>query len=263
MKKLCESSLGKIEISNVEMDKKWYEKIGEGVKNTVYSVGATTSGFVNSVVNNVAGTDLSNLYLFEGYEKAYYGGAIGGDIASGIIGLAETIVGPIMAGMGIVTTGGGILVSSTGIGTAPGMAVSGVGVAITTVGVAATGQGVGIIGNSGNSLPDHIQNFKDSGSSNLKGHNTKVHRGRQEKHIKGANNYQEGKSIFNGTVDDAQELINQKAGTGTWISENKERVDFGKVIGKYVDPNTGNMIDTTKGIITYSKDGAHIIPARP
>ena len=188
MKKLCESSLGKIEIANGEMDKKWYEKIGEGVKNTVYSVGATTSGFVNSVVNNVAGTDLSNLYLFEGYEKAYYGGAIGGDIASGIIGLAETIVGPIMAGMGIVTTGGGILVSSTGIGTAPGMAVSGVGVAITTVGVAATGQGVGIIGNSGNSLPDHIQNFKDSGSSNLKGHNTKVHRGRQEKHIKGANN---------------------------------------------------------------------------
>ena len=166
MKKLCESSLGKIEIANGEMDKKWYEKIGEGVKNTVYSVGATTSGFVNSVVNNVAGTDLSNLYLFEGYEKAYYGGAIGGDIASGIIGLAETIVGPIMAGMGILTTGGGILVSSTGIGTAPGMAVSGVGVAITTVGVAATGQGVGIIGNSGNNLSDHIQNFKDSGTSN-------------------------------------------------------------------------------------------------
>ncbi len=165
MKKLCESSLGKIEIANGNIDRPWYEKIGEGVKNTVYSVGATTSGFVNSVVNNVAGTDLSNLYLFEGYEKAYYGGAIGGDIASGIIGLAETIVGPIMAGMGIVTTGGGILVSSTGIGTAPGMAVSGVGVAITTVGVAATGQGVGIIGNSGNSLSDHIQNFKDSGTS--------------------------------------------------------------------------------------------------
>lgn len=152
MKKLCESGLGKIEISNVEMGKKWYEKLGEGVKNTVYSVGATTSGFINSVVNNVAGTDLSNLYLFEGYEKAYYGGAIGGDIVSGIIGLAETIVGPIMAGMGIVTTGGGIFVSSTGVGIVPGMAVSGVGVAITTVGVAATGQGVGIIGNSGNSL---------------------------------------------------------------------------------------------------------------
>ena len=168
MKKLCESSLGKIEISNVGMGKKWYEKIGEELKDKVYSVGATTSGFITSVANNVAGTDLSNLYLFEGYEKAYYGGAIGGDIASGIIGLAETIIGPIMAGMGIVTTGGGILVSSTGIGTAPGMAVSEVGVAITTVGVAATVQGVGIIGNSGNNLSDDIQNFKDSGTSGIK-----------------------------------------------------------------------------------------------
>ena len=165
MKKLCESSLGKIEISNVGMGKKWYEKIGEELKDKVYSVGATTSGFITSVANNVAGTDLSNLYLFEGYEKAYYGGTIGGDVASGIIGLAETIVGPIMAGMGILTIGGGISISSTGVGIAPGMAVSGVGVAITTVGVAATGQGIGIIGNSFNSLSDHIQNFKDSGTS--------------------------------------------------------------------------------------------------
>ena len=165
MKKLCESSLGKIEISNVGMGKKWYEKIGEELKDKVYSVGATTSGFITSVANNVAGTDLSNLYLFEGYEKAYYGGTIGGDVASGIIGLAETIVGPIMAGMGILTTGGGISISSTGVGIAPGMAVSGAGVAITTVGVAATVQGVGIIGNSFNSLSDHIQNFKDSGAS--------------------------------------------------------------------------------------------------
>ncbi len=66
------------------------------------------------------------------------------------------------------------------------MATLGAGVAITTVGVAATVQGVGIIGNSFNSLSDHIQNFKDSGISNNNNpkefHNS----------IKDSSNYPEG-----------------------------------------------------------------------
>ncbi len=247
MKKLCESSLGKIEIANGNIDRPWYEKIGEGVKNTVYSVGATTSGFVNSVVNNVAGTDLSNLYLFEGYEKAYYGGAIGGDIASGIIGLAETIVGPIMAGMGIVTTGGGILVSSTGIGTAPGMAVSGVGVAITTVGVAATGQGVGIIGNSGNSLSDHIQNFKDSGTSNNNNNNPKEF----HNSIKDSSNYPEGfVERQNGTTKNTvknKELLDElrKTEGGEWKKVYKDGYDANgnKVSIHYFQSKSGKVFD--------------------
>ncbi|MBR5539642.1 MAG: hypothetical protein IKU61_07065 [Clostridia bacterium] len=46
-------------------------------------------------------------------------------------------------------------------------------------------------------------------------------------------------------------------------SANKETVDFKKIIGKYVDPQTGKAYDTTMGTIHYSKDGAHIVPARP
>ena len=47
------------------------------------------------------------------------------------------------------------------------------------------------------------------------------------------------------------------------IGNNKERVDFGKVIGQYVDSTTGNGTDPTIGIIHYGNKGAHIVPARP
>ncbi|MED0664284.1 polymorphic toxin type 50 domain-containing protein [Geobacillus thermodenitrificans] len=87
-----------------------------------------------------------------------------------------------------------------------------------------------------------------------------VHQGKQGKHIPGHPNYQQGKSIF---IGDAQKLLEEHAGKGEWIGQNKERVDFGVVIGKYVDPTTGKEYDTTKGIIHYSKNGAHIVPARP
>ena len=43
----------------------------------------------------------------------------------------------------------------------------------------------------------------------------------------------------------------------------RERVDFGKVIGDYVDPDTGAASPTTKGIIHYGAGGVHIVPARP
>ena len=90
-----------------------------------------------------------------------------------------------------------------------------------------------------------------------------VHKGRQGKHIVGHNNYQNGKSVFYGTATDAQKLINKYSGTGIKKSANKEIVDFKKIIGKYVDPQTGKAYDTTMGTIHYSKDGAHIVPARP
>ena len=90
-----------------------------------------------------------------------------------------------------------------------------------------------------------------------------MHIGRQGKHILGHNNYQKGKSIFNGTAADAERLIRKYSGTGIKRGINKEIVDFKQIIGKYVDPQTGKAYDTTKGIIHYSKDGTHIVPARP
>ncbi len=95
------------------------------------------------------------------------------------------------------------------------------------------------------------------------GRNTTVHEGRQGKHIPGHNNYIPGRSIFNGTAKDAQALIDKYAGTGTKYGDNKELIDFHKIIGKYYDLTTGKYYDTTRGMIHYSKDGAHIVPQRP
>jgi hypothetical protein len=44
----------------------------------------------------------------------------------------------------------------------------------------------------------------------------------------------------------------------------KERVDFGEHIGYYVHEEDPNIkLPTTKGIIHYSKRGAHIVPSHP
>ena len=94
------------------------------------------------------------------------------------------------------------------------------------------------------------------GTRTVNGFDTTVNTGKQGKHIIGNNNYIEGRSVFNGTVDDF-------AGTGEWIGTNKERVNFGEVIGQYVNPATNEAVDTTVGIIHYSKTGTHIVPAQP
>ena len=101
------------------------------------------------------------------------------------------------------------------------------------------------------------------GNRTVHGFSTKVNAGKQGKHIVGSKNYQQGKSIFYGSSADAQRLVDKYAGTGTWVSANKERVDFGKVIGKYVDLATGKSQNTTMGIIHYSKTGVHIVPSEP
>ena len=90
-----------------------------------------------------------------------------------------------------------------------------------------------------------------------------VHSGRQDKHIVGSNNYTSGRSTFSGTQKQAETLIKQHSGTGQPLGPNKERVDFGKVIGNYVDDSSGKSYPTTMGIIHYSKSGAHIVPAKP
>ena len=86
---------------------------------------------------------------------------------------------------------------------------------------------------------------------------------KQGKHIIGHNNYMEGRSVFYGSINEAQKLVNNFTGTGTRIGTNKERINFNQVIGQYVDPTTGVAVDTSVGIIHYSKSGTHIVPAKP
>ncbi|MDA1475259.1 T7SS effector LXG polymorphic toxin [Bacillus changyiensis] len=101
------------------------------------------------------------------------------------------------------------------------------------------------------------------------GYPAKVKPGAQEKHIPGTPNYKQEvangkhKSIFIGDNKRAQELLDKFAGKGTKLGNNKERVDFGQPIGKYYDKDTGKYVNTTRGLIHYSKNGAHIVPARP
>ncbi len=93
-----------------------------------------------------------------------------------------------------------------------------------------------------------------------------IHEGRQGKHVEGHNNYTTGRSRL---TADPEELLKQK-GTGEQVGSltppvpgSKERIDFGRIIGEYVDPKTSRATPTTNGIIHYSKDGAHIVPSRP
>lgn len=96
-----------------------------------------------------------------------------------------------------------------------------------------------------------------------KGGRTTLHIGRQGKHIIGNKNYLLGRSIFLGTMEEAQQLVREFSGTGTHLGPNKERVDFGRIIGYYINPKTGEKIPTTWGIIHYSKNGSHIVPSQP
>lgn len=102
------------------------------------------------------------------------------------------------------------------------------------------------------------------------GFTTKINHGQQKKHIVGTNNYAQEiakgntKSIFYGTVKDAQELVNEYAGTGLWFPKSHvEKVNFHRVIGLWVNPDTGETRQTTCGTIHYSAKGAHIVPAYP
>ena len=90
-----------------------------------------------------------------------------------------------------------------------------------------------------------------------------IHIGKQGKHIVGHNNYKKGKSILNISTDTAQNLVKKYSGTGRKIVANRERVNFKRVIGKYVDPKTGKAYETTIGTIHYSKSGTHIVPEKP
>lgn len=91
----------------------------------------------------------------------------------------------------------------------------------------------------------------------------KIHDGKQGKHIPGHNNYTPGRSKITISTERLQKLIVTYSNKGQVVSDNKERIDFGTVIGVYVDQSTGKEYPTTIGIINYSKAGTHVVPAYP
>lgn len=93
--------------------------------------------------------------------------------------------------------------------------------------------------------------------------------GKQGKHLMNHNNYTEGRSYLYITEQQAQELVNQYAGTGRIIRSNsdgkwqsKEKIVVDRNIGRYINKFDGTEEDTNAFMISYSKGGVHIIPAR-
>jgi len=99
----------------------------------------------------------------------------------------------------------------------------------------------------------------------VNGHTTRLNSEKQLKHIPDSPYYQEGKSILTVSLQEAQELVNEFAGTGRFLNvdHTKERVDFGRPVGFHVDPRTHKRLMTTCGLIHYSQIGTHIVPALP
>ena len=93
-----------------------------------------------------------------------------------------------------------------------------------------------------------------------------IEEGKQGKHIEGHPNFIEGKSRLTITMKQAAHLAMDFAGMGEVVgnseTSNKERVDFGLIIGLVKDSN-GNLIPTTRGLIHHSKKGTHIVPSNP
>lgn len=95
-----------------------------------------------------------------------------------------------------------------------------------------------------------------------------VNKDKQNRHIKGAVGYVAGRSYIDGSLEDAQRLVDELSGTGVplfsingeWL--NKERVQSDHVIGTHVEPDTGKETKTKKGMIIYAKTGSHIYPAK-
>ena len=189
------------------------------------------------------GNDLLNLTDSSGLLAGQVGSTAYGLLPSRntITGAGDVALGSVLVGLGGVEGFGAAVTSETGVGAV----VLGGGAVLTVgTGIASINQGLVLM--------------------------NQINQGQQDKHIEGTNNYDpnRGRSIL--TDPDPQALLDEYGGSGTPANNVprgqpgfKERVDFGKVIGNYIDPNTGAATPTTRGMIVYGKGGAHIYPVRP
>ena len=98
--------------------------------------------------------------------------------------------------------------------------------------------------------------------------NLKVNVGHQKKHILDSKGYTDGKSYIYGTIEDAQQLVNEYSGSGEpkfdkrgrWV--HKEFVNASRLIGVYVDAETKTETPTSMFSIHYGAKGNHIFPEK-
>ncbi|WP_109852624.1 polymorphic toxin type 50 domain-containing protein [Aquimarina sp. AU58] len=223
-------------------------------------------GFLAGMIDNTFGTNLrsgGNTQKFQTGVKQ----ANGASLAIATILLVDGAVSTTAGGGGLIASGAA---ASTGVG-AP---VGGIGAAASG-GLLAKGAveltvGGVMMANTISNMQEDAQNGNSnssSGNNNSSGESSvskDIHNGKQGKHVEGHNNYQEGKSTI---TEDPQSLLddfhNGSVESSSAINDTKTRVNFGKKIGNYINPETGEATSTTNGIIHNSKKGAHIVPSRP
>lgn len=95
----------------------------------------------------------------------------------------------------------------------------------------------------------------------------RLHEGQQGKHIEGSKNYDPTRSTL---TADPQKLLNRFAGQGEQRGRlpvgqpgSKEMFDTGNELIGINRARSGGSAPTTRGVIHYSKRGAHVVPASP
>lgn len=98
-------------------------------------------------------------------------------------------------------------------------------------------------------------------------YNLSIEEGKQGKHIKGHNNYKQGKSYITISIEDAQKLVDKYAGSGMLERDSKGRWKHTEIIltnedeiGYVISAIDGQEIKTSHFKIHYSKNGTHIVP---
>ena len=97
----------------------------------------------------------------------------------------------------------------------------------------------------------------------LKNKVLKINVDKQNKHILQTKEFKNGRSIISLSIDECNNVIEQFAGTGTFINENHEIINCGYIIGYWRDISTGYLYPTTEAKIHYSNTGTHLVPLKP
>ncbi|AXK18946.1 hypothetical protein JDS92_00110 [Bacillus cereus group sp. N12] len=268
-----------------EDNRSWHEKTAIYAQSFLHGVIEFFQGAGDAALENFFGLQPHENDKLES-KTTYQVGRLAGNVISIVGSIVEMFEGiSLIGGSNFLT-----IVAEVGTGGLASPIVIPLDIAATTAGASLFAHGGFVWNKSIQNAKDTIQKIQSSGggkgASNripsygkdsvpkgpyreVNGYPIKVKAGAQEKHIPDTPNYKQelangkNKSIFYGDNKIAQELLDKFAGKGTTVTKNKERVDFGKPIGKYYDTVTGQYIETSRGMIHYGKDGAHIVPAKP
>ena len=108
---------------------------------------------------------------------------------------------------------------------------------------------------------DRMRTYKAKANVDISGGSDiiKIHQGKQDKHIRGTNNYVEGKSYLTVLNEEIERIIKSKSGTGKKVG-NKEQIVADKIIGVNVNTKRGFKTLTDTAHIHSSKEGQHLVP---